>query len=332
MKHPGQLTGAKASQIFNAINMGLVLIDASERILMWNDWMVKHSMINAKTALQKTISDVFSDKPSAAFLTSLRNTIQYGLPAVLSNALHRSPLPLFNPGELSEESGRMHQSITITPLPAGPDETHCLIQIMDSSASIKREKILRSHSEIFRKEATTDSLTGIYNRRFFDEHFKMAMGHSRRQQLPLSVFMVDIDFFKEYNDYYGHVAGDKALISVAKTLKSQLTRASDIVARYGGEEFILMLPNMPEELAMQFAERLRAAVWESAIPHLKSRISEQISISIGISTYLLGQDVTIQHLLEAADTALYKAKQNGRNSCCYLNAQSIIDLAGVDKS
>ncbi|WP_422959842.1 GGDEF domain-containing protein [Undibacterium sp. Xuan67W] len=238
---------------------------------------------------------------------------------------------MFDPSELSKDPGRMHQSITITPISASPDETHCLIQIMDSSASIKREKMLRSHSEILKKEATTDSLTGIYNRRFFDEHFKMAMGHSKRQKLPLSVFMVDIDFFKEYNDYYGHVAGDKALIIVAKTLKTQLVRANDIVARYGGEEFILMLPNMPEDLAMQFAEKIRAAVWDAAIPHLKSRISEQISISIGVSTYQQSEDVSIQHLLEAADTALYKAKQNGRNSCCYINARSIAELAETEK-
>lgn len=332
MKHPEKLTSEKAGQIFNAINMGLILIDANEHILMWNDWMVKHSMIDTGTALQKKISDVFSDKPTTAFMTSLRNTINYGLPAVLSNALHRSPLPLFDPSELSEDRGRMHQSITITPISASPDETHCLIQIMDSSASIKREKMLRSHSEILKKEATTDSLTSIYNRRFFDEHFKMAMGHSKRQKLPLSVFMVDIDFFKQYNDYYGHVAGDKTLVKVAQTLKAQLVRATDIVARYGGEEFILMLPNMPEDLAMQFAEKLRAAVWETAIPHLKSRISEQISVSIGVSTYLLEEDIAIHHLLEAADTALYKAKQNGRNGCCYLNAKSIADLATSNKA
>jgi len=83
----------------------------------------------------------------------------------------------------------------------------------------------------------------------------MALGQATRQKLPLSIFMVDIDYFKDYNDFYGHPAGDKALISVANTLKTQLSRSSDVVARYGGEEFILMLPNMPQEHALGFAEK-----------------------------------------------------------------------------
>ncbi len=313
-----QLLVKKADQIFNTINIGLILVNADQQVLMWNEWMVKHSDVSANQAITKTIAEVFNERPNAAFLTSLRNTLNYGLPVVLSNALHRSPLALYDPSDLSDDRVRMHQSISITPLFSEDEEHCCLIQITDSSASIKREKMLRSHSEILKKEASTDSLTGIYNRRFFDEHFAIAMAHSRRQKLPLSIFMLDIDFFKEYNDFYGHIAGDKALIKVAKTLKTQLLRATDIVARYGGEEFVLMMPNMPEQGAMQFAEKIRAAIFDIAIPHTKSRICQQISISIGVSTYLSDKDISLHNLLEAADAALYKAKQSGRNQSHYL--------------
>lgn len=303
--------------IISSVNMGLIVVDSDENILLWNEWVVKHSKISQNQALTAKIATVFQDAPSVAFLSALRNSLTYGLPAVLSNALHRSPLALYTPSEIQSEKIRMHLSITITPLPVAHGKPCFLIQISDSSTSIRREKMLRSHSEILKRDATTDSLTGIYNRRFFDEHYRMALGQAARQKLPLSVFMIDIDFFKEYNDYYGHPTGDKTLIKVANALKAQLSRSTDVVARFGGEEFILMLPNMPEEHAMSFADRLRIAIWDMAIPHLKSRISQRISVSIGVSTYDQRSESAMPYLVNAADAALYKAKQNGRNQTYY---------------
>lgn len=303
--------------IISSINMGLIVVDSEENILLWNDWVVKHSEVTSSQALTAKISNVFQDAPSAAFLSALKSVLTYGLPVVLSNALHRSPLALYVPSDKHLEKTRMHLAITMTHLPDANRKSCCLIQISDSSTSIKREKMLRSHSEILKRDATTDSLTGIYNRRFFDEHYKMALGQATRQKLPLSVFMIDIDFFKEYNDYYGHPSGDKTLIKVASALKAQLSRSTDVVARYGGEEFILMLPNMSEEHAISFADKLRLAIWDIAIPHLKSRISQQVSVSIGVSTYDQRSEGAMLSLVDAADAALYKAKQNGRNQVFY---------------
>lgn len=303
--------------IISSINMGLIVVDSDENILLWNDWVVKHSEVPKNRALKAKIETAFQDAPSAAFLSALRNVLTYGLPVLLSNALHRSPLALYVSSEKHIEKVRMHLAIAITPLPVAHGKPCCLIQISDSSTSIKREKMLRSHSENLKRDATTDSLTGIYNRRFFDEHYKMALGQAARQKLPLSVFMIDIDFFKEYNDYYGHPTGDKTLIKVANALKAQLSRSTDVVARYGGEEFILMLPNMPEQHATSFAHKLRLAIWDLAIPHLKSRISQQISVSIGISTYDERGENNMPFLVDAADAALYIAKQNGRNQTYY---------------
>lgn len=303
--------------IISSINMGLIVVDRDENILLWNPWVVKHSGVPEKQALTEKIETVFQDSPSRAFLSALRSALTYGLPVVLSNALHRSPLALHIPSDRRAEKVRMHVSIAITPLAVTHGNPCFLIQISDSSTSIRREKMLRSHSEILKRDATTDSLTGIYNRRFFDEHYRMALGQAARQKLPLSVFMIDIDFFKEYNDYYGHPAGDKTLIKVANALKAQLSRSTDVVARFGGEEFILMLPNMPEEHAMSFANRLRVAIWDMAIPHLKSRIAQQISVSIGVSTYDQRSESSMPFLVDAADAALYKAKQNGRNQTHY---------------
>lgn len=323
--------------IVNTISLGLIVVDSEENILLWNDWIAKHSDIAAENAINQKISAVFKDAPSPAFLSALRNTLQYGLPVVLSNALHQSPLALYPCTDSRLEEVRMHQSVTLTMLTSPNHQRCCLIQISDSSNSIKREKILRSHSEVLKHEATTDSLTGLYNRRFFDEHYKIAFGQSARQKLPLSVFMIDIDFFKDYNDFYGHPAGDRTLIKVASALKSQLSRASDVVARYGGEEFILMLPTMQQENAIQFAEKLRTTIWNLAIPHLRSRISQQISVSIGISTYPQDGSTDVSALIHAADTALYKAKQNGRNRIFFLALSTFMTLnagnvvAGIHK-
>lgn len=329
---PLQLNSLPADQlekVFNAISLGLILVDADERVLLWNDWLARHSELPQEQALGKKLAEAFLVPPTPAFLSAVRNTLSHGLPVVLSNALHRSPLPLFDPTELGEEKVRMHQSISITPLNSQDGGRSCLIQVTDSSTSIKREKMLRSHSEMLKVEATTDSLTGIYNRRFFDEHYKMALGHSRRERLPLSIFMIDIDFFKEYNDHYGHLAGDKAITAVANTLKAQLFRSTDVLARYGGEEFILMLPNVSEESALQFAEKLRMAVWNLGIPHLKSRIAQQLSISIGLSTFNQESDGDLKILLKCADSALYKAKQKGRNQSVQIPVSELTALATV---
>jgi diguanylate cyclase (GGDEF)-like protein len=127
--------------------------------------------------------------------------------------------------------------------------------------------------------------------------------------------MVDIDFFKSYHDFYGHIAGDNAIKRVAEALKSQLSRATDIVARYGGEEFVLIMPNLPRETAEQFAEKLRTAAFNLSIPHEKALPFNRITISVGVCTGVPEDD---SNLLNKADTALYQAKLKGRNQCISL--------------
>lgn len=301
--------------ISNALNLGLIIVDAESKVLLWNNWITKHSGINEADALNQPIEQAFSESVSPAFLTALKNTLTYRFPVVLSTALHRTPLPLYTASEVNQPQTRMYQSLSITPIQSQLGESCCLIQVTDSSTSIKREKILRSHSEILKKEATTDGLTDICNRRFFDAHYEMAIADAKRQKRPLSIFMVDIDFFKSYNDFYGHIAGDTTIKLVAEALKSQLSRATDIVARYGGEEFVLVMPNLPRETAEQFAEKLRNAVFNLAIPHIEAHPLKQITISVGACT---GIPESNSNLLNKADAALYQAKLKGRNQCICL--------------
>jgi predicted signal transduction protein with EAL and GGDEF domain len=216
--------GFSTDEVVNRVNMGLIVVGRDWQILLWNDWMSRHSRIPRDQALQKSIIALFGEQMSPGFLRGLNNVIGYGLPSILSSALHRSPLPLFLTHDMREAPLRMHQSIIMTPLTGtgepATDAGVCLIQVTDSSTSVKREKMLMSHSEALKRDAITDGLTGIYNRRFFDESYLLATRHAKRQRSTISLFMVDIDYFKLYNDGYGHVQGDRALQQVANVLRT----------------------------------------------------------------------------------------------------------------
>jgi diguanylate cyclase (GGDEF)-like protein len=158
--------------------------------------------------------------------------------------------------------------------------------------------------------ANTDSLTGLYNRRSFQERLEQEVDRAIRYHRPLSLIMIDIDYFKTYNDTYGHLQGDNVLIEVARALK-QLSRAPDIVARYGGEEFALILPETDKANAEALGRRLREYVEQCTFPGAASLPTKALTISVGIASYMPPD--TKEALLEAADVALYHAKREGRN-------------------
>lgn len=304
--------------IWDAIKLGLILINKEGKVLMWNDWMAQHSGIPTESALGHSLESLFLDGLSTPFKTAIKNALTHKFPIVLSNSLHRSPLPLYSLPVTKDGQSRMQQSITITPIIDSEKKHLCLIQVVDASVSIKRERVLQSNTEQLSIKAFTDGLTGAYNRRFFDERFKAELGRAHRQSTPLSLVMLDLDYFKYYNDSYGHPAGDKVLISVVNALKSQLNRATDIVARYGGEEFVVILPDCGPEGALTFAEKLHTAVANLNIPHRESIVADHVTISVGVATYQPGSNCSSSCLLETVDMALYNAKHSGRNCVRHL--------------
>ena len=307
-----------AEKICDVIKSGLILIDSEGKILLWNDWIATHSGIRAESALNRFLDSLFQDGLTASFKTALKTVMQHKLPVILSNALHRSPLPLYPLPITRHKQERLQQSIVMTPITTREERHLCLIQVTDATLSIKRERVLKSHSERLGKEAVTDALTGANNRRFFDERFAAEFGRAQRQSAPLSLIMLDVDYFKFYNDTYGHPAGDKVLISIVKALKSQLNRPTDVVARYGGEEFAIILPDSNAEGSQVIAEKLRSAVSNLNIPHSESKIADRVTASIGIATYQPDTDCNATCFLEMADTALYDAKHDGRNCVRHL--------------
>lgn len=169
------------------------------------------------------------------------------------------------------------------------------------------------HYQQLKKISSTDGLTGLSNRRKMEEHLQLELRRMERQQAFLALVMLDIDFFKEYNDHYGHQAGDACLEKVARLLLRHCRRAGDLAARYGGEEFLLVLSDTPGENAGQIAESLRLEVLEAKIPHAYSRCSQYVSISLGVAAAIPKAGCSIQHLLGKADQAMYTAKHQGRN-------------------
>ena len=157
----------------------------------------------------------------------------------------------------------------------------------------------------------TDGLTGIANRRFLDEYLQLEWSRAMRSEAPISLLMVDIDCFKEYNDLYGHMAGDECLKLVASTLKNMAQRSTDFVARYGGEEFSIVLPNTNDPIAI--ANMFKTAISSLNIPHEKSCIASVVTVSIGCSTMVPTVGTYMEELVELSDKALYDAKNSGRN-------------------
>ncbi|PRM98609.1 GGDEF domain-containing response regulator [Aliarcobacter cryaerophilus] len=173
---------------------------------------------------------------------------------------------------------------------------------------------LKMKNDMLEKLSMYDGLTNIRNRRFFDETFEKTFNEIKRDKESLAVLMIDIDFFKPYNDNYGHGQGDEALRKVAKILERTIKRPSDFVARYGGEEFVILLKNINKEGVEAVANNLLNAVRELKITHEFSKIENYITVSIGVSFYNSISDITKIELLIKADETLYNVKNSGRNN------------------
>jgi two-component system chemotaxis family response regulator WspR len=173
-------------------------------------------------------------------------------------------------------------------------------------------KQLKEANRKLERLANYDALTGVANRHNFMESFENEWKRGTRNKLPLSLIMIDVDFFKAYNDNYGHQAGDECLKRIASLLQETLTRTGDILARYGGEEFVVILPETNSDGAKAVAEKLRKKIESARIPHAVSAIHDYITISLGTATAIPKRKES-DTLIAAADNALYQAKKKGRN-------------------
>lgn len=185
--------------------------------------------------------------------------------------------------------------------------------VMDISRTMRMEEELQEANAQLIRIATLDGLTKIANRRKFDDYLSAEWKRASRDASSLSVILCDIDFFKPYNDNYGHQGGDDTLRKVAQCIEANCRRSTDLAARYGGEEFVVVLPDTDSDGAAKVAENLRKAVKKLEIPHDYSKVCSFVTISVGVSTTIPTQEVPSAKLIEQADAALYQAKKLGRN-------------------
>jgi diguanylate cyclase (GGDEF)-like protein len=192
-------------------------------------------------------------------------------------------------------------------------------------ARVRNQVALKQTRDELARLATTDGLTNVANRSRFDDVLERECRRLARTGGQLGVIMIDIDFFKQYNDTYGHVAGDACLQRVAAALTESRCRGADLVARYGGEEFVCSLPDTPPSGVFFVAHRMQASVARLAIPHAASAVAPVVTISIGVAHAVCGPETQGIDLVERADAALYQAKRLGRNR---VEGEALGSLAG----
>lgn len=305
---PGML-----EHVLGAIDVGAVVLDAERRVVLWNRWMAQHSGHPPAEVMGCDFLAVFPDLRGKRLDNAVQQALRDNFPAVLSQTLHKAPMPLFADRAARARNVRMQQAVAVTPLEVAGAARHCLIQVSDVSAAVHREKLLRDQALELRSQTFSDGLTGIANRRHFDLSMEKEQRRAKRTGISLTMLMIDIDSFKAYNDHYGHQQGDDTLIRVANALAGSLQRPLDLIARYGGEEFAVVLPDMDSAGGARVAENLRQSIAQLAIPHAGATDSHFVTVSIGVATQAPHNPVEVAQLIGAADRALYAAKRCGRD-------------------
>jgi len=190
-------------------------------------------------------------------------------------------------------------------------------------ARVRNHLELKRYRDTLEHLSAIDGLTGVANRRRLDEWLEREWRRELRNGAPLSVCLMDVDFFKRFNDRYGHAAGDECLRKIAATLSGMVQRPTDLIARYGGEEFVAVLPETDAAHATMLAEKFRTRVEGLGIPHADSPVADHVTISGGVATTLPSEHAGPADLLKAADGCLYEAKKTGRNRIVAMQKETL---------
>lgn len=299
--------------VLQAVRAGIIVFAPDERVVVWNRWVEQHARIEAASVLGHRFVEIFPDMRDGRTHIAIREALRNNFASLLSQTLNKAPFPLYASPADAAAGARMQQAVHVMPLEVAGYGRHCLVQITDVSMAVLRERKLREQAVELQTQTLADGLTGIANRRRFDLHLDDEFRRAKRSAAPISLIMIDVDYFKAYNDHYGHQHGDECLARIAETLSRQLHRARDLVARYGGEEFTVILPDTDADGALQVAEAMRSEVENLGIEHAGSGVSGGVTISLGVSTMVPEQSTKSASLIHAADRALYQAKRSGRN-------------------
>lgn len=296
---------------------GLLLLDAQMQIVFANKWFLLRARLTADQVHGNALMDVFPVLKSGHFERALTKAVRSGFPALMSQTLHPSPFPLYAPAGSRANDSLIRQSIHIVPM--GPvdaalaGQRFTLIQIADVSPTVARERLLKAHADRMSDLVHIDALTGIGNRRFFDDSIAAEMRAASRSGASLALIMFDVDRFKQFNDLYGHPAGDRCLRVVADVIKMVCRRPRDLVTRYGGEELAVILPDTNAAGAVQVAKDILQKLRDREIVHADNLGRLSVTLSAGVHAILPTASDGPELLIQRADQALYAAKNDGRD-------------------
>jgi diguanylate cyclase len=296
--------------LLGSIEVGIVVLDKEYNVQVWNQFMENHSSIVPGMIQNKNLFEFFHEIDEEWFTRKAAPAFSLKSPVFIIWE-QRPYLFHFNCNRpITSQANHMYQNITIFPLASltGKVEQICLViyDVTDEAVSRLGMQSLNSQLE---KVSRVDGLTGLCNRRFWDEQFVMEYKRGKRSESPSALIMLDIDNFKKVNDTYGHPAGDEVIKALAGVIK-KATRETDIAGRYGGEEFAIILPDTPVANVEFVAERIRRLVEKCIVVYDEINIS--FTVSIGISGFKHTHKDSTQWL-DMADKALYQAKAAGKN-------------------
>ncbi len=296
------------SQVFNASNDGIWAIDRNFKVIRVNQRLIH--------LLKKPINEIIGGKCYELFQEHCRSQEECPMKKILAGERMLEQEKTLSFGTRKE----IPFLVTSTPLLSLDQSIIGLVETFSDITERKHaETMLQLANRELERQATEDGLTKLSNRRRFDDYLATEWRRQARAQGQIALILCDVDYFKNYNDHYGHQAGDDSLRFVADAIRKRVGRPGDLIARYGGEEFAIVMPETDLRGAFQVAENIRLELTKMAIPHAHSAAAPYITISSGIAVMFPNANNDPKTLIEMADQGLYRAKQNGRN--CVINIE-----------
>jgi diguanylate cyclase (GGDEF)-like protein/PAS domain S-box-containing protein len=298
-------------QVFNASNDAIWAIDKSFKIIRINNMFLSLIGKPANEVLGAKCYELLPEACAGPEMCPMKDIVK-GTPIIEQEKV------------LADQSGTsIPFKVTFTPLSSLDMSTIGMVATWENIAERKHaEEVLQSANRELERLATEDGLTRLANRRRFDEYLEREWLRQTRNKKPISLILLDVDFFKNYNDFYGHQAGDLCLMTVAEAIRKMNRRPGDLGARYGGEEFVVVVPETDSAGAWNVAENIRQELVSRQITHGRSTAAPYVTISCGLATIMPSADIEPKVLIEMADKALYHAKQAGRNCTIIYDAQT----------
>ncbi len=284
--------------MLDSISNGIIEIDQNKRIIYANPSALRFFAMSAEKMLGSYVSQIFQVGADEPFFS-------------LINASSSSSDPIGQHINLAVR----HRLFDVSVVPSDRSRNTKVIVMDDITIREKTQKELIEANNKLEILARVDGLTNVFNRRHFDEMLHREWGRLKREKSALALLLFDVDYFKDFNDTYGHLGGDQCLKDIALAIHATLRRPSDMVARYGGDEFVAILPNTTLEGALHLAEEIRKNIRELPIRHEKSPVADHVTVTIGASSGFPDDALPEDKFIGMADKALYEAKMKGRNCC-----------------